>query len=95
MHSGRHHAARRGAGHPAIGGFETVDIAHDLPAAGFRSAVAECLDGCAEDELALVYISGHGARLVEFGGEFFFIATDSDVDDLARTGLGASFSTSG
>lgn len=44
-----------------------------------------------EDELALLYITGHGARLVESGGEFFFIATDTDVDDLAGTGVGASF----
>lgn len=78
-------------GHPAIGGFETVGIAHDLSAAGLRSAIAEFLDGCEEDELALLYISGHGARLVESGGEFFFMATDSDIDDLARTGVGASF----
>ena len=78
-------------GHPAIGGFEMVDIAHDLSAAGLRSAIAEFLDGCEEDELALLYISGHGARLIEFGGEFFFIATDSDIDDLTRTGVGASF----
>jgi hypothetical protein len=78
-------------GHTAIGGFETVGIAHDLSAAGLRFAIAEFLDGCEEDELALLYISGHGARLVEFGGEFYFIATDSDIDDLARTGVGASF----
>lgn len=76
---------------PAIGGFETVNIAHDLPAAALRSAIAEFLDGCEEDELALLYISGHGARLVESGGEFFFIATDSDVDDLARSAVGAGF----
>ena len=78
-------------GHPAIGGFETVDIVHDLSAAGLRSATAEFLDGCEEDELAFLYISGHGARLVESGGEFFFIATDSDVDDLSGTGVSASF----
>lgn len=77
--------------HPAIGGFETVDIVHDLSASGFRSATAEFLDGCEEDELALLYISGHGARLVESGGEFFFIATDSDIDDLSGTGVSASF----
>jgi uncharacterized caspase-like protein len=78
-------------GHPAIGGFETVDIAHDLSAASLRSATAEFLDGCEEDERAFLYISGHGARLVESSGEFFFIATDSDVDDLSGTGVSASF----
>ncbi|UUU29755.1 hypothetical protein JIX56_07565 [Streptomyces sp. CA-210063] len=45
------------------------------------------------DELALVYVSGHGARLVRDCGEFhfIFIATDTDFDRIAETGVSAGF----
>jgi len=36
-------------------------------------------------------VSGHGTRLVRDGGEFHFIATDTDFDRIAETGVSAGF----
>lgn len=77
--------------HRNIGGFVSITSRENLTAADMQEAVSEFLDGCEQDELALVYLSGHGARLVRDGGEFHFIATDTDFDRIAETGVSAGF----
>ncbi|MET9817542.1 caspase family protein [Streptomyces sp. NPDC006355] len=77
--------------HRNIGGFASIASRENLTAADMQEAVSEFLDACEQDELALVYVSGHGARLVRDGGEFHFIATDTDFDRIAETGVSAGF----
>ncbi|RLV08238.1 hypothetical protein CTZ27_05270 [Streptomyces griseocarneus] len=74
-----------------IGAFVSVETLSDLTADDMRYEIGEFLDGCEENELALLYVSGHGARLVRSGGEFHFVAKDTDFDRLAETGVSASF----
>jgi uncharacterized caspase-like protein len=56
-----------------------------------REVISEFLEACEQDELARVYVSGHGARLVRDGGEFYFIATDTNFDRIAETAVSAGF----
>ncbi|MFD0533543.1 caspase domain-containing protein [Actinomadura luteofluorescens] len=77
--------------HRGIGAFPAVRPVADLTADDMRHEIAEFLDGCDEDEFALLYVSGHGTRLVQSGGEFHFIAKDTDFDRIAETAVGAGF----
>ncbi|WP_454198090.1 caspase, EACC1-associated type [Nocardia sp. Marseille-Q1738] len=74
-----------------IGAFTEVRPVADCTAERMCNEIGEFLESCDEDELALVYISGHGTRLVQSNGEFQFIATDSDFDNVATTAVGAGF----
>ena len=56
-----------------------------------RAVIGEFLQERDEDELALVYVSGHGVRTVRDGGEFHFVAKDTDYDRVAATGVSAGF----
>ncbi|MEQ4725823.1 AAA domain-containing protein [Nonomuraea sp. B19D2] len=77
--------------HRNIGAFSSVTPLIDLTADDMRQAISEFLEQCAQDELVVVYVSGHGTRLVQAGGEFFFIATDTDFDRISETGVSAGF----
>jgi len=77
--------------HREIGGFNDVTILHDLDAAQMRSSITSFLHSCVEDELALLFLTGHGIRLVASSGEFFFAATDTIKDRLTDTGVSAGF----
>ncbi|TDD94633.1 caspase, EACC1-associated type [Actinomadura rubrisoli] len=77
--------------HRTIGAFLAVRSAADLTADEMRYEITEFLDDCDEDELALLYVSGHGTRLVQAGGEFHFIARDTDFDHIAETAVSAGF----
>jgi hypothetical protein len=77
--------------HRNIGAFGSVRTVADLTADDMRSEIGEFLDGCEADELALLYVSGHGTRLVQAGGEFHFVASDTDFDRIAETGVSAGF----
>ncbi|MFI6541588.1 caspase family protein [Nonomuraea sp. NPDC050547] len=77
--------------HRNIGAFASVQPMTDLTADDMRQAISEFLEQCEQDELVLVYVSGHGTRLVQAGGEFFFIATDTDCDRISETGVSAGF----
>lgn len=77
--------------HRSIGGFASVRGVADLTADDMRFEIAEFLEGCGPDELALLYITGHGTRLSQSSGEFFFVAADTDFDRIADTGVGAGF----
>ncbi|MBB5908255.1 caspase, EACC1-associated type [Actinoalloteichus hymeniacidonis] len=77
--------------HRNIGGFESVKVVGDLTANDLRIEISEFLESCEQDELALLYFSGHGERAIQTTGEFYFVATDTDLDRLAETGLGAGF----
>jgi caspase domain-containing protein len=77
--------------HRNIGGFGSITSRDNLTADDMRMAISEFMGECEPDELALVYFSGHGTRLVRDGGEFHFIATDTDFDRIAETGVSASF----
>ncbi|WP_280252446.1 AAA domain-containing protein [Nocardia abscessus] len=74
-----------------IGAFADVRPVADCTAERMCNEIGDFLEGCDEDELALVYISGHGTRLAQSTGEFQFIATDSDFDNVAATAVGAGF----
>ncbi|MEU6583965.1 AAA domain-containing protein [Nocardia sp. NPDC046763] len=77
--------------HRQIGRFSQVIRRVDLTAEQMCAEIAEFLDGCEEDDLALLYVSGHGDRLVQASGEFHFVATDTDHDRIADTAVSAGF----
>ncbi|WP_381795517.1 AAA domain-containing protein [Streptomyces niveus] len=77
--------------HRNIGNFVSVQTVSDLTADDMRAAIGEFLQDRDEDELALVYVSGHGVRTVRDGGEFHFVAKDTDYDSVAATGVSAGF----
>ncbi|NDU73858.1 AAA family ATPase [Actinomadura sp. DSM 109109] len=77
--------------HRNIGAFLSVRAVPDLTADDMRYEISEFLESRDEDELALLYVSGHGTRLVREGGEFHFIAKDTDFGDVAKTGVSAGF----
>ncbi len=77
--------------HRHIGGFEPVHAVADPTADKMRVAITEFLEDCGDDELAVLYISGHGSRLLESSGEFHFAASDTDHDRIAQTGVSAGF----
>jgi AAA domain/Caspase domain len=75
----------------SIGAFVSVQCESDLTADDMRYHIGEFLESCEPDELALLYVSGHGTRLVQAGGEFCFVAKDTDFDRVAETGVSAGF----
>ncbi|WP_406348235.1 AAA domain-containing protein [Streptomyces sp. NBC_00144] len=77
--------------HRNIGNFVSVQTESDLTADDMRAVIGEFLQERDEDELALVYVSGHGVRTVRDGGEFHFAARDTDYDRVAATGVSAGF----
>ncbi|GAB2677990.1 hypothetical protein GCM10027271_43690 [Saccharopolyspora gloriosae] len=77
--------------HRQIGGFQPVRVVHDPTADDMRAEIAGFLEDCGPDELALLYITGHGERMVAVDGEYVFLATDTSLDDIAGTGVGAEF----
>ncbi|MFE0640089.1 AAA domain-containing protein [Streptomyces sp. NPDC058877] len=77
--------------HRNIGNFVSVQTESDLTADDMRSVIGEFLQDRDEDELALVYVSGHGVRTVRDGGEFHFVAKDTDYDRVAATAVSAGF----
>lgn len=82
---------RRVLEHPAIGAFDGIEVVADPTASIMREAITAFLEGLGHDELGLLYISGHGVRLSQTTGEFFFIASDTELATVERTGVGASF----
>jgi hypothetical protein len=73
----------------AIGGFD-VQVKSDLRAGEMRQAINEfCLAPRDPGELALLYISSHGVRTP--AGEFFFVASDTDGEDLDGSAVSATF----
>ncbi|MBV9313477.1 MAG: caspase family protein [Pseudonocardia sp.] len=82
---------RRVLEHRHIGSFADVKPVVDLGADDMCFEIAEFLESCRENELALLYVTGHGDRLIESTGEFFFIASDTDYDNISRTGVAAGF----
>lgn len=77
--------------HRHIGAFTEVRPVIDCTAERMCTEIVEFLGSCDEDELALLYISGHGTRLVQVNSEFHFITTDTDFDKVAATAVGAQF----
>ncbi|WP_280356640.1 AAA domain-containing protein [Nocardia otitidiscaviarum] len=74
-----------------IGGFTEVRSLVNGTSAQMVTAIADFLGSCVDDELALLYFTGHGKRLVQVNSEFHFITTDTDPDDLAGTAVRAGF----
>ncbi|MFJ7996579.1 caspase domain-containing protein [Streptomyces sp. NPDC096310] len=77
--------------HRNIGNFVSVQTESDLTADDMRAVIGEFLQERDEDELALVYVSGHGVRTVRDGAEFHFVAKDTDYDRVAATGVSGGF----
>ncbi|ONM48194.1 caspase, EACC1-associated type [Nocardia donostiensis] len=76
--------------HREIGGFPDVLSVVDLTADQMRDTLSAFLSSSGDDELSLVYYSGHGLRTPDTG-EFHFIATDTDPADPRRTAVCAGF----
>lgn len=70
-------------------GYRPVRVVRDPTAARLRAEIAEFLDGCAPDELALLHLAAPGA--IGPGGEHVFLAADTDPADLGGTGVQAGF----
>ncbi|WP_433334569.1 caspase, EACC1-associated type [Spirillospora sp. CA-294931] len=77
--------------HRSIGAFLSVRSLLDLTTDEMRYEITEFLDDCGEDELALLYVSGHGTRLIQTGGEFHFITRDTDFEHIAETAVSSGF----
>ncbi|MEY8040026.1 AAA domain-containing protein [Saccharopolyspora cebuensis] len=77
--------------HRNIGAFDSVRVVGDLRADDMRAEIAEFLESCDPDELALLYLTGHGARTSQTTGEFHFVAADTDHDRISQTGVSAGF----
>jgi hypothetical protein len=77
--------------HRSIGAFDSVCIVPDPTAVAMRQAIREFLDDAGPDDLALLYVSGHGTRLSASTGEFFFAASDTDIDQVSETAVSAGY----
>jgi hypothetical protein len=75
---------------PAIGGFEQVQVVEDASVSEMRAATVDFLSSRRPDELALLYISGHGVWSRE-AGQLYFVAASSRSDRLPGTGMAAEF----
>jgi len=73
-----------------VGSFEDVQCLTDPDAATLRQAVHDFLDRSEPDELAVVYLTGHGERDAATG-EFHVLARDTRLDRLSDTGVSAGF----
>ncbi|APU16303.1 MULTISPECIES: caspase, EACC1-associated type [Actinoalloteichus] len=77
--------------HPAIGAFDSVRVLLDASAPEMRRTIEDFLGPLGPDDLALLYISGHGVRTTA-QGEFHFVAADTEPGDLLTiTSVGASY----
>ncbi|MEY9929117.1 hypothetical protein ABH926_003757 [Catenulispora sp. GP43] len=77
-------------GDSAVGGFDVIERVPDPDAATLRQRVADFLERSESDELAVVYISGHGLRSAATG-EFHVVARDTDHSDLPQTAIPAGY----
>jgi hypothetical protein len=71
----------------AIGGFEQVQVVKDASVSEMQAATVNFLSSRSPDELALLYISGHGAWSRE-AGQLYFVAASSRSDCLPGDGHG-------
>ncbi|MEU8248314.1 AAA domain-containing protein [Nonomuraea sp. NPDC048916] len=78
-------------GHPAIGSFDKIHVAIDASATQLRYEIAEFLGQADQNDLVLLYVTGHGLRLTRSTGEFFFAAIDTDYGRIEESAVGASF----
>ncbi|MFE3444066.1 AAA domain-containing protein [Nocardia sp. NPDC059180] len=74
-----------------IGGFTEIRTLLDLTANQMSEAIYEFLQDSRENELAVLYFSGHGTRAIDTDGEFHFIATDTDPRRLGHTAVRAHY----
>lgn len=74
-----------------IGAFTSIKESHDLTAEQMQEDIAEFLLESASDELVFLYVSGHGSRRMQSGGEFHFVATDTDHDRIEETSVRSGF----
>ncbi|MFC4375479.1 AAA domain-containing protein [Nocardia halotolerans] len=77
--------------HPQVGGFTEVRPVFDPTAAQMCAEIEQFLQNCAQDELVMLYVSGHGTRLVQTDGMFHFVATDTDYDSVAASAVSSDF----
>ncbi|WP_158632631.1 AAA domain-containing protein [Amycolatopsis sp. WAC 01416] len=84
-------ALRRVLADPAIGQFDDVQVVDDPDSTQMRERISLFLDDLAEEDLGLLYVSGHGYRHVQATSEFFFVASDTALPTIDRTGVSATF----
>src|SRR5437868_6790221 len=76
---------------PAVGQFDEVTVLSDPTAAEMGRQISEFLGNLLEEELGVLYISGHGHRLSSSTSEFHFVASDTALSTCEQTGVSASF----
>ncbi|MBW4420837.1 MAG: caspase family protein [Myxacorys californica WJT36-NPBG1] len=64
-------AMRQVLQHPAIGGFDQVTPLQNPDLLTMQNAISTLFDNCQEDDLLLLYFSGHGIT-DEFGKFYFY-----------------------
>ncbi|MFJ4102263.1 caspase, EACC1-associated type [Amycolatopsis japonica] len=84
-------ALRRVLADPTIGQFDEVQVVDNPNATQMRERITVFLDDLAEEDLGLLYVSGHGYRHVQATSEFFFVASDTDLPTIERSGVSATF----
>jgi formylglycine-generating enzyme required for sulfatase activity len=67
-----------------IGGFDRVEAFRDLSADRMRSEMETLLTNCGQDDLVLLYFSGHG--MTDQYGKFYFMARDTEANQQTRFG---------
>lgn len=77
--------------HRQIGAFWPIRRLTDLSGTQMREEIERFRTECDDDELALLYVSGHGVRDTEVDGQFYFATSDTDYDDIAGTAVSSTF----
>lgn len=77
-------------GDAGIGAFDVIEQVSDPDAATLRGRIADFLERSETDELAVVYVSGHGVRSAATG-EFHFVASGTDPERLSETAVPADY----
>ncbi|MFE3449843.1 AAA domain-containing protein [Nonomuraea sp. NPDC059194] len=77
--------------HPAIGGFDDVQVALNAAAEHLRYEIVDFFSQATPGDLALLYITGHGLRLTRSTGEFFFVTADTAHQRIEESAIGAAY----
>jgi len=78
---------------PQIGYFDDVveKAGTSFGAEDVRREINSFLGACEPNDFVVLYVSGHGTRTPRTDGQFHFVATDTDPERLAETGIAAGF----
>ncbi|SOE81014.1 TPR repeat [Caballeronia arationis] len=72
---------------PQIGGFDRVDVLENQIEAKVRRSITGFFKGRSNDDMLLLYFSGHGIK--DASGHLYLAAIDTDPNDLLGSGIAA------